>query len=82
MQQINHSERDKRPGRRTTNTHVRRILHDPAEADTSEPQAAEPPNVRDDEIFEAIPSLVVGGLARQAPRPCGCGAHAPMSVRA
>ena len=42
----------------------------------------EPPNVRDDEIFEAILSLVVGGLARQAPRPCGCSAHAPMSVRA
>jgi AcrR family transcriptional regulator len=38
------------------------------------------PNVRDDEIFEAILSLVVGGLARQAPRPCGCGAHAAVSV--
>jgi hypothetical protein len=36
------------------------------------------PNVRDDEIFEAILSLVAGGLAvRQAPGPCGCGAHVP-----
>jgi hypothetical protein len=42
----------------------------------------EPPNVRDDEIFEAILSLVAGGLARQAPGPCGCGAHVPMSARA
>ena len=42
----------------------------------------EPPNVRDDEIFEAILSLVVGRPARQAPGPCGCGAHVPMSVRA
>jgi hypothetical protein len=35
------------------------------------------PNVRDDEIFEAILSLIAGGLARQAPGPCGCGAHVP-----
>jgi hypothetical protein len=31
--------------------------------------------VSDDEIFEAIPSLLTAGLA-QTPRPCGCARHA------
>ncbi len=34
------------------------------------------PDVTDDEIFDTILSLVVGGLTRRAPRPCGCGGHA------
>ena len=33
------------------------------------------PKVADDEIFEAILSLILAGLARRAPRPCGCPAH-------
>ncbi len=33
------------------------------------------PDVTDDEIFDTILSLVIGGLTRRAPRPCGCGAH-------
>jgi AcrR family transcriptional regulator len=34
------------------------------------------PEARDDDIFETILSIVVGGLAGRAPRPCGCGRHA------
>jgi AcrR family transcriptional regulator len=34
------------------------------------------PEVDDDEIFETILSFVIGGLARHAPRPCRCAAHA------
>ncbi len=34
------------------------------------------PDVDDDEIFESILSFIIGGLARHAPRPCGCAAHA------
>jgi len=33
------------------------------------------PDVTDDEIFESVLSLVVGGLMQGAPRRCGCGAH-------
>jgi AcrR family transcriptional regulator len=33
------------------------------------------PDVKDDDIFETILSLVISGLIRRAPRPCGCGAH-------
>jgi AcrR family transcriptional regulator len=33
------------------------------------------PEVTDDEIFDTILSLVIGGLLQRAPRPCGCGAH-------
>ena len=33
--------------------------------------------VADDEVFETILSLVMTGLIRQAPRPCGC--HPPAS---
>jgi len=33
------------------------------------------PEVIEDEIFDTILSLVIGGLIQQAPRPCGCGAH-------
>lgn len=40
------------------------------------------PNVRDDDIFETILSLVVGGLTVRAPRPCGCAAHTPRPVTA
>jgi AcrR family transcriptional regulator len=33
------------------------------------------PVVADDEIFETILSLVLGGIAARAPRPCACEAH-------
>lgn len=33
------------------------------------------PEVKDDDIFETILSLVMAGLCRRAPRPCRCGAH-------
>jgi TetR/AcrR family tetracycline transcriptional repressor len=33
------------------------------------------PEVDDDEIFDTILSLVIGGLTQRAPHPCGCGAH-------
>ena len=33
-------------------------------------------DVRDDDVFEAILSLVIDGLTRQAPRPCRCSVHA------
>jgi AcrR family transcriptional regulator len=34
------------------------------------------PAVADDEIFETILSLVLGGIMARAPRPCACPAHA------
>jgi TetR/AcrR family tetracycline transcriptional repressor len=34
------------------------------------------PVVKDDDIFETILSLVLGGIAARAPRPCACEAHA------
>jgi TetR/AcrR family tetracycline transcriptional repressor len=34
------------------------------------------PDVSDDDIFETILALVIGGLIRRAPRPCACAAHA------
>ena len=34
------------------------------------------PDVDDDDIFEAVLSLVMTGLSQQAPRPCRCPAHA------
>ena len=33
------------------------------------------PDVEDNDIFDTILSLIITGLIRQAPRPCGCGAH-------
>jgi AcrR family transcriptional regulator len=33
------------------------------------------PKVADDDIFETILSLVLGGLVQRAPRPCACEAH-------
>ncbi len=33
------------------------------------------PNVADDEIFTTILDIVMGGLIRRAPRPCGCERH-------
>jgi AcrR family transcriptional regulator len=33
------------------------------------------PAVKDDDIFETILSLVLGGIAARAPRPCACAAH-------
>jgi AcrR family transcriptional regulator len=33
------------------------------------------PKVADDDIFETILSLVLGGLAQRAPHPCGCRSH-------
>ena len=35
------------------------------------------PEVDDDEISATILSLVLDGLIRRAPRPCGCGKHQP-----
>ena len=34
------------------------------------------PVVQDDDIWETILSLVIGGIAARAPRPCACEAHA------
>ncbi|HET6876023.1 MAG TPA: TetR/AcrR family transcriptional regulator [Jatrophihabitans sp.] len=34
------------------------------------------PQVSDDDIFETVLGLVMGGLLRRAPRPCGCSRHA------
>jgi AcrR family transcriptional regulator len=34
------------------------------------------PVVKDDDIFETILSIVLGGIAARAPRPCACQAHA------
>ncbi len=34
------------------------------------------PGVTDDQIYETIMSLVIGGLLQRAPRPCRCGRHA------
>ena len=34
------------------------------------------PEVTDDEIFETLLTLVMGGLLRRAPKPCGCSRHA------
>jgi len=35
------------------------------------------PAVTDDDVFETILSLVIGGLAQIAPHPCGCRSHDP-----
>jgi AcrR family transcriptional regulator len=35
------------------------------------------PKVADDDIFETIMSMVLGGLMGQAPRPCRCPVHQP-----
>jgi AcrR family transcriptional regulator len=40
------------------------------------------PVIKDDEIFETILSLVLGGIAARAPRPCACPAHATASAPA
>jgi AcrR family transcriptional regulator len=33
------------------------------------------PDVSDDDVFETVVSLVIGGLMQRAPRPCGCAHH-------
>jgi len=38
------------------------------------------PGIEDDDIFETILSLVIGGLIGRAPRPCDCPSHAPQRV--
>jgi AcrR family transcriptional regulator len=38
---------------------------------------ADLPGVTDDQIYETIVSLVIGGLLQRAPHPCQCGRHAP-----
>jgi hypothetical protein len=38
------------------------------------------PGVTDDDVFETIMSLVIGGLTQIAPRPCGCRPHQPQPV--
>jgi AcrR family transcriptional regulator len=39
------------------------------------------PAVQDDDIWETILSLVLGGIAARAPRPCACEAHATAPVK-
>jgi AcrR family transcriptional regulator len=39
------------------------------------------PVIKDDEIFETILSLVLGGIAARAPGPCGCAVHATAPVK-
>ena len=39
------------------------------------------PAVTDDDVFETILSLVVGGLTRMAPRPCSCRTHEPQTAQ-
>jgi len=39
------------------------------------------PDVSDEDVFETVLSLVIDGLTRRAPRPCGCPAH-PRGERA
>ena len=38
------------------------------------------PAVADDDIFETILSLVLGGIAARAPHPCACEAHAHVTA--
>jgi AcrR family transcriptional regulator len=38
------------------------------------------PAVTDDDVFETILSLVIGGLTQVAPHPCGCRSHEPQPV--
>jgi AcrR family transcriptional regulator len=38
------------------------------------------PAVTDNDVFETILSLVIGGLTQIAPHPCGCRAHEPQPV--
>jgi len=38
------------------------------------------PDVTDDDVFETILSLLIGGLTQIAPRPCGCRLHDPQHV--
>ena len=38
------------------------------------------PAVTDDDVFETILSLVIGGLAQTAPHPCGCHSHEPQPM--
>jgi len=38
------------------------------------------PAVTDDDVFETILSLVIGGLTQIAPHPCGCSAHEPQPM--
>jgi AcrR family transcriptional regulator len=40
------------------------------------------PVITDDEIFETVLSLVLGGIAARAPRPCACPAHATATADA
>ena len=35
------------------------------------------PEVSDDDVFETVLALVIGGLSQQAPRRCGCASHQP-----
>ena len=38
------------------------------------------PVVKDDDIFETILSVVLGGIVARAPRPCQCPAHSSVTV--
>jgi AcrR family transcriptional regulator len=40
------------------------------------------PALKDDEIFETVLSLVLGGIIARAPRPCACAAHATARAEA
>jgi hypothetical protein len=38
------------------------------------------PVVKDDDIFETVLSVVLGGIVARAPRPCQCPAHSSVTV--
>ncbi|HZI75514.1 MAG TPA: hypothetical protein VFD73_16150, partial [Gemmatimonadales bacterium] len=39
------------------------------------------PDVTDDDVFETILSLVIGGLTQIAPHPCSCRSHEPQPAQ-
>jgi hypothetical protein len=53
---------------------------DPAEHPHIWQLREELPAVTDDDIFETILSLVIGGLTQIAPHPCSCRLHEPQPV--
>ena len=53
---------------------------DPAEHPHIWQLREELPAVTDDDVFETILSLVIGGLTKIAPHPCSCRLHEPQPV--
>ena len=54
---------------------ARRPLSEPADHPAIWQLRDELPEVSDDDVFETVLSLMVGGLAQRAPRRCGCDHH-------